>query len=388
MTFIENPLFVLAILCLNVVISEWLVEKTFFLHLGTALLVIVITAILANLKIIPTASDESALYGAIFTYIAPISIFYLLLSVNLRQLKEAGLPMLIMFLIGTAGTVLGVIVGMQFVNGAETLGSLFNAIGGMYTATYTGGGINFNAVALHYKVMEEGVLFAGAVAVDNIMTTLWMIATIIIPKMLWRFLPAPAKTNEKQSSLENSGAQNVDDRETINPFDLGIMLALGLAVLWISNLLADAFTGLGISVPSILILTTIALVMAQFPVFQKLRGNQVLGMFTVYLFLAVVGAYCELAALGKIGDIGITLLWFATILVLVHGLLTFGFGIFLKQDWDLVAVASQANIGGSTSALALAKSFGRNDLLLPAILVGSLGNGIGTYLGFIVAGML
>ncbi len=388
MTFIENPLFVLAILCLNVVISEWLVEKTFFRHLGTALLVIVITAILANLKIIPTASDESALYGAIFTYIAPISIFYLLLSVNLRQLKEAGLPMLIMFLIGTAGTVLGVIVGMQFVNGAETLGSLFNAIGGMYTATYTGGGINFNAVALHYKVMEEGVLFAGAVAVDNIMTTLWMIATIIIPKMLWRFLPAPAKTNEKQSSLENSGAQNVDDRETINPFDLGIMLALGLAVLWISNLLADAFTGLGISVPSILILTTIALVMAQFPVFQKLRGNQVLGMFTVYLFLAVVGAYCELAALGKIGDIGITLLWFATILVLVHGLLTFGFGIFLKQDWDLVAVASQANIGGSTSALALAKSFGRNDLLLPAILVGSLGNGIGTYLGFIVAGML
>ena len=33
------------------------------------------------------------------------------------------------------------------------------------------------------------------------------------------------------------------------------------------------------------------------------------------------------------------------------------------------AVASQANVGGSTSALALAKSLGREDLLVPAILL-------------------
>jgi len=63
-------------------------------------------------------------------------------------------------------------------------------------------------------------------------------------------------------------------------------------------------------------------------------------------------------------------------------------GLLFRQDWDVVAVASQANIGGSTSALALAKSLGRTDLLLPAILVGSLGNGVGTYLGFAVAGVL
>lgn len=59
-------------------------------------------------------------------------------------------------------------------------------------------------------------------------------------------------------------------------------------------------------------------------------------------------------------------------------------GIF-KQDWMLIAVASQANIGGSSTAIALAKSFKRDDLFLPAILVGSLGAGIGTYLGFFVA---
>ena len=36
-------------------------------------------------------------------------------------------------------------------------------------------------------------------------------------------------------------------------------------------------------------------------------------------------------------------------------------------------------------ALALAKSLGRGDLFLPAILVGSLGTGVGSYLGFLLA---
>jgi len=51
----------------------------------------------------------------------------------------------------------------------------------------------------------------------------------------------------------------------------------------------------------------------------------------------------------------------------------------------MVSIASQANIGGSSSALALARSLKRDDLLLAAVLVGALGNAIGTYLGFLMA---
>ena len=112
-----------------------------------------------------------------------------------------------------------------------------------------------------------------------------------------------------------------------------------------------------------------------------------LGLFFVYLFLAVIGAFCELAALGQIGDLAWALLVLVTVIVLVHGVLVFGAAAIFKLDMDVAAVASQANIGGSSSALALAKSLDRMDLYLPGILVGALGNGLGTYLGFLVAGM-
>jgi uncharacterized membrane protein len=76
------------------------------------------------------------------------------------------------------------------------------------------------------------------------------------------------------------------------------------------------------------------------------------------------------------------------LLVLIHALILFGIGAIFKQDWDVLGIASQASIGGATSALALAKSLNRPDLQLPAVLVGTLGNALGTYLGILVAEML
>ena len=104
----------------------------------------------------------------------------------------------------------------------------------------------------------------------------------------------------------------------------------------------------------------------------------------VYLFLAVIGAYCELSAVDKLEEIGITLLLFTSIAVLFHGIIFILIGGLVYRDWDMISIASQANIGGGTSAIALAEAFNRNDLILPAILVGSLGNALGTYLGFLV----
>ena len=383
----EAPLAILAILALNIVISEWLNRHTKLRYLGTTLLVILITAVVANLGIIPSASQGSPLYNGIFKYVAPISIFYLLLGVNLGQLKQAGLPMLVMFVVGSLSTAVAAIIAVQIVGGASALGDSYKALAGMMTGTYTGGSVNFNAIALHYGVTEEGNLYAGTVAVDNILTALWMIATLILPKLLQgRF---PREKSNAMSQLSEEEIREIErEDETLDPMHLGWLLALGAGTLFVSNGLAEIFATWGYPVPSILILTTIALVLAQWPVVQRLSGAKLLGLFSIYLFLAVIGAFCELGALGQIGDLAVVIAVFTTSIVVIHGLLIFLVGGVFKHDWDVIAIASQANVGGASSAMALAKSLKRTDLILPSILVGTLGSGLGTYLGFLVAGII
>ena len=384
MPFFQDPLAIFAVLMLNIIICEQLCKLPYFRAFGSALLVIITTAITANLGIIPSASTPAPLYDGIFTYLAPLSIFYLLLTVNLRGLKKAGAPMILFFLLGSVGTMLGVLAGMYLIKGPESLGDSFFALGGMFTGTYIGGSSNFNALALHYNVNKEGNLYAAATAADNIITALWMVVTLLLPPLLQRYFPrqqkGPLEAKEQQRLTDEAHA-HINDQEQLNPLELSILLGVGALALYISQWFASLFP----SIPMIIFLTTLALILAQFPLVQRLRGLRLVGMFCIYLFLAVIGAYCDLAALMRDGQLAISMLMLVTVLVLVHGTVLFGIGGLLKQDWDVLSIASQANIGGSASALALSKGLNRADLHLPAILVGALGNAIGTYLGILIA---
>lgn len=382
----SDPLAILAVLCGLVAASEWIARRTVARHLGTALIVIVATAVVANLGIIPTGTTPPPLYEGVFAHVAYVAMFLLLLDVNLARVRRAGVPMLVLFALGAAGTVLGVVVARQVV-GADAFGAWTPVLGGMFAATYTGGSLNFNAVALAHGFVEEGTLYTGAVAVDAIMTTLWMIATIAVPRglaALARGRPAARAPRDVDDGIAH-------DTEAVHPVDAAMLLALATAALSASRALSAAtaaWTADGSGVPAVLFLTTFALIGAHVPAVARLSGARVLGMFGVYLFLAVIGAYCDLRALLSIGALGGTLLAFVAVAVLVHGLVVFGGAALLRLDRDVAAVASQANIGGGTSALALARSLGRPDLVLPGILAGSLGTASGTYLGFLTVGIL
>ncbi|AEE48858.1 DUF819 domain-containing protein [Haliscomenobacter hydrossis] len=384
MPILQDPLAIFALLMLNIVISEQLAKLPYLRSFGSALIVIILTAITANLGIIPSSTNAPPLYDGIFTYLAPVSIFYLLLTVNLRGLKKAGAPMVLNFLLGTLGTMLGTLLAMYLIVGPKSFGESFYALGGMFTGTYIGGSSNFNALALHYEVNKQGNLYAAAIAADNIITAIWMVVTLLLPPILNRYFPRKNRENlsaSDQQRLSDEADAHINDRETMNPQELGILLGLGALSLYLSQLASNMFP----AIPKIIFLTTIALVLAQFPYVQRLRGVRLIGMFCIYLFLAVIGAYCDLAALLHDGNLAIAMMGFVTILVLVHGVVVFGIGGFFKQDWDILSIASQANVGGSASALALSKGLNRPDLHLPGILAGALGNAIGTYCGLLIA---
>ena len=53
-----------------------------------------------------------------------------------------------------------------------------------------------------------------------------------------------------------------------------------------------------------------------------------------------------------------------------------------RLDAGTLAVASQANVGGAASAVAIASARGLGDRLLPGIAVALLGYAVGNYLGY------
>ena len=375
--FIANPIYVLSILCLMVVLSLYAAKTKWGRPLGAALLVIVFTAVLANLKLIPSASNSIPLYDAIFKYVAPISIFYLLLGANLKSIRKAGLPMIGLFLIGSLATVIGILVSWYLISPENILGDDGKILAGMLTGTYTGGSVNFNAVALAFDFQERGILYAGAIAVDNVITAIWIVITIALPVVLRRFF-----TDKRISKSSDTAIKSQSDVITLT--SLSWLLLIGLISFLISKLVTQFFPG----IPSIITISTIGILLAQTRFIANLVGSHTLGLYLVYLFLAVIGAFCEISSVMALGEIGVTLFLFTLLAVFIHGIVIIGIGGFIFRDWDMVAIASQANVGGGTSAIALAETFGRNELILPAILVGTLGNALGTYLGFMVTYLL
>lgn len=363
--------------------AEFLARRTPLRHIGAALLTILLAAAAANAGLIPTYGDGHPVYDAMFAELAPLGIFWLLLLVDLRSVVRAGGATLLLFAVGAGGTFVGALIAQAACGGPNVFGDLHHALTGMIVGTYVGGSVNFQAIAQEYDVARDPALFAGAAAVDNAVTTVWMALTIAAPRLLQRFWPSADDQRGRPGPRDRLPVD--DEVEAVTVLDLATVTALGCTGLAASRAIADV---LGPAVPDAVVLTTLALILAQLPAVRRLRGARVLGLLAVQLFLAVIGALCDIDALVRMGDLAPALIGLVGITVIVHGLVVLTAARALRIDVGTAAVASQANIGGGTTALALARSLGRADLELPAILVGSLGVAVGNYLGFGAAALL
>ena len=71
-------------------------------------------------------------------------------------------------------------------------------------------------------------------------------------------------------------------------------------------------------------------------------------------------------------------------MVLVNMIISFGVGRFFKFNLEEIILASNANIGGPTTAAAMAISRGWVKLVGPILIIGTLGYIIGNYLGTMI----
>ena len=82
------------------------------------------------------------------------------------------------------------------------------------------------------------------------------------------------------------------------------------------------------------------------------------------------------------------LLVFCAIIVGMNMIVSFVFGKIFKFNLEEICIASNANIGGPTTAAALAIAKGWQAMVVPALLVGTLGYVIGNYYGIFIGTFL
>lgn len=371
---VESPLLLSAAVAASAAAAFWLDHRyRWASRLGASLLAIVFGALLSNLGLVPV---ESSVYDAVTGPVTSLAIAWLLLAVHVSDLRRAGPRMLAAFGLALAGTAAGALAGGLIFGGA--LGDAGWRLSGTLMGTYSGGSLNFVGVGRALELPEN--LFAGAAAADNLTTAVWLAACLAAPALLGRWYPDPPRELE---TPEDEDAREGTDAEHEHPFFAGasisvlrlsVLVALGLALL----VAADVAAGLLPAVPEVLWLTTFALGAGHLRPLSRMEGAMQLGNYALHLFFVVIGIFSRVS---EILEVGLAVLAFTFLVVGVHGLVVFGLGRLARLDLGVLTVASQAAVGGPSTALAIAVAHEWRVLVLPGIAVGLLGYAVGNYLG-------
>ena len=387
----------LALLMVSVAFAIWLEQKYMWASkISGAIIALLIAVAASNFSIIPTSCP---LYDDIvWGYAVPLGIPLLLLQCNMKKIwRETG-RMMVIFLIGAAGTVAGAFIAYillhNYIPGLE-------GVAAMMTGSYVGGGVNFAALALEFDI---GEIKAATTVADNLLMALYFFALIFIAGMKFfrkHYTHPHIDAVEKNGVLEESQTQAAAywSRKDISLKDIAMNFAYSAAVVYVAKLIAGLIGG-WIPDTGVLLhmlhtffgseyvwITTVAMVVATFGEKQvaKLSGSQELGTYLIYLFLFVIGVP---ASIYKILTETPLLLVFTAVMVAVNMLFCFVGGKLLHFDLEDIILASDANIGGPTTAAGMAISQGWSALVGPVMLVGTFGYVIGTYLGILVGGAL
>jgi uncharacterized membrane protein len=372
---ITDPLAVLVVLAAIVWLSLWLEDRFRFLRsLGAALMGILFGMALSNSGVL---AGSSSMYDFLQDTGVSLGIVLILSSIDLRTIVSAGPSMLAAFGLGAAGTAVGALVSALVL--APAIGEETWKLSGQFTGTYVGGGMNFAALGQALGTTSD--LFTAAMAADVILTAVWMAICLLVPVVLGHGITAgeaPRGSDEEPETLERQLNTSI---QAIPIGNAAALVLVALGAVWLSGLLGRAMPVL----PEVLWLTTLALVMGQIRWVKRLAGGAMIGNYLVLLFLASNGAQSVVANIVRVGP---SVFYFACLTVAVHGLIIFGVGRLLGFDFGTLAIASQANVGGAASAMAMASARGYLDRLLPGVAVGLLGYAVGNYLGFGVAALV
>ncbi|WP_428410444.1 DUF819 domain-containing protein [Hyphococcus sp.] len=336
--------------------------------------IVILSALAAShFNIIPRSAP---VYGVIWSYLVPVAIALFLFRADLIKVFAEGGRVLIAFLIGMAGSVLGALLAAPFVD----LGANEAKIAAVFSATYTGGSLNFVAVADALR-FEDASQLSAALAIDNILGVGFIIFLNVLAG--WRLLQNRFHWRVDSIWGDAIVSENAEARAP-TLFQLLTALAIAVSVTAASEKIAGA---LGIPDYSLLVLTVLMTAAATIgrSFLARLRGEDVIAMIFMYLFFAIVGAGADVNGILSAAP---GMFWMVLLIFAVHLMFLAAAGALFKLNYAELIVASLACIAGPPVAAAIAILFKWRNLVLPGILTGILGYVLGNFVGIGVYSLL
>ncbi|NEO44572.1 DUF819 family protein [Moorena sp. SIO3I6] len=358
-----------AVLLSAATIGFWAERTPWGAKLSGAVVTILVTFILSNLRIIP---PDAPAYGVVWSYLVPLAIPLLLFQADLfRIVREAG-PTLIAYGIGAVGTILGTVVAYYLI----PLGEEGWKLAAIFCATYIGGSVNFAATA-ESTGLRAGDLLSAGVAADNLVMTLYFLVLFSLPSIKWLRGIFPNQRSHENTHSSQFSIFDSQSRQQLSVFKISLALAISMIACAVGYGLAS---WLGFNKGGILVVTVLIVMLATvFPSYlSRITAAEKIGYLLMQVFFAVIGASANVEIVLRVGSV---LFIFAGLILAIHLLVLLGVGRLLGLDLAELVIASNANMGGPTTAAAMATARQWDKLVTPAILCGTLGYAVATFIG-------
>ena len=365
--------------------------KKFYSYIPALLMCYFIPSLLNTFGIVD--GHHSQIYYVASRYLLPACLVLLILSVDLKAIINLGYKAPLMFLVGTAGIVIGgplaMLIGSSFApewvggQGPDAVWRGMTTVAG----SWIGGGANQAAMKEIFEV--GGDVFSAMVTVDVIVANVWMAVLLI--------MAGSAKRIDNAAGADTSAIDAL--RERVEKFQAAntkmpqlnnymILVAIGFGVTGFAHLFSDTVVPFFKQFPElakfsfhsqffwmIVCTTAIALGLS----FTKLRkqeayGASKIGSAFLYILIASIGLHMDISAIFRNPELFVI----GAIWMSMHAMLMLVTAKIIKAPLFFMAVGSQANVGGAASAPVVAAAF--HPALAPVgVLLAVLGYAVGTF---------
>ncbi len=398
MTLLQEPMAIFAFCAGVCAVVFWLTmqgwAQKFFSVIPSIIFIYYLPTFATTFGVIPSASP---LYDWMRDYLLPFSLFILMVTADIPAIVKIGPKALVMMLAGTLGVVIGgplaLLIFQQSLPADAWKG--LAALSG----SWIGGGANF--VAIKESVGAPDSMMGPIIIVDTAVGYTWTGVLLFLAnyqRIVDRWNGASSEVildiNQRLKDFEETQVTPISLPATAITIAIGFIGAylcreLGAWFYEFSNPLLHEVAPRVAAVFSrftwmVIFISTFGILLS----FTRIReiekaGASKLGYAALFLFLTSIGAKADLSLILRAP----ILLLVGVVWIMFHIAILFIAARIVRAPMFLIAIGSQANIGGAASAPIVAAAY-YESMAPVGLLMGVLGYLVGNYAALICAFLL